>query len=316
MAEEEKQYSLGAEDSPVDKRDWKAEAILSTEVDLPETLDLRDRCNAVRDQSGQGSCVAQSVAAIKEVQEYNEDGFEGHMSPQFIYNQRINQEGQGMYPRNAMDLMRKVGIVPEEDYPYGKIETPEKIDPKLKEAAKNYLITGYASVDTVDGLKLALFKNGPCMFTIPVYNLGRTPWKPSAPGQTITGGHAVTAVGYNKEGFILRNSWGADWADKGYTIFPYSDWGMHGEVWTTIDDLSSKPDPRFTKWYWKLWRYLKDYKRKYGSGFYMAILANIIFAVIGFTTKQYSAFILNGLTLGYLVVTGVIDFIQYKKVHR
>ena len=42
-------------------------------------------------------------------------------------------------------------------------------------------------------------------------------------------------VGYNKEGFIIRNSWGTEWGDNGYTLYKYSDWGHHWELWTTVD---------------------------------------------------------------------------------
>jgi hypothetical protein len=57
-----------------------------------------------------------------------------------------------------------------------------------------------------------------------------------APGKDIEGGHAIDAVGYddsikikngNKGGiettgaFLIRNSWGAGWGDKGYGWLPY-----------------------------------------------------------------------------------------------
>ncbi|CAE7469958.1 unnamed protein product, partial [Symbiodinium pilosum] len=37
------------------------------------------------------------------------------------------------------------------------------------------------------------------------------------------GGHAVCAVGYDdfKQCFIVRNSWGEGWGDKGYFYMPY-----------------------------------------------------------------------------------------------
>lgn len=35
------------------------------------------------------------------------------------------------------------------------------------------------------------------------------------------GGHAVTIVGYNEDGFIIKNSWGSGWGDRGYAIISY-----------------------------------------------------------------------------------------------
>ncbi len=36
------------------------------------------------------------------------------------------------------------------------------------------------------------------------------------------GGHCVTIVGYNKNGFIIKNSWGISWADGGYATVSYN----------------------------------------------------------------------------------------------
>lgn len=38
------------------------------------------------------------------------------------------------------------------------------------------------------------------------------------------GGHAFAIVGYNREGFIVHNSWGTTWGSKGCAILPYEDW--------------------------------------------------------------------------------------------
>ncbi len=35
------------------------------------------------------------------------------------------------------------------------------------------------------------------------------------------GGHAVTIIGYNDKGFIIKNSWGLDWGMKGYAVISY-----------------------------------------------------------------------------------------------
>ena len=62
----------------------------------------------------------------------------------------------------------------------------------------------------------------------------------------------MTIVGYNKEGFIVRNSWGSKWNGNGHVIFPYADWGLHWEVWSSIDAESPKLPPELMdKPWWK-----------------------------------------------------------------
>lgn len=41
------------------------------------------------------------------------------------------------------------------------------------------------------------------------------------PDLKIDGGHAVVIVGYGKDGFLIKNSWGADWGDNGYAWVSY-----------------------------------------------------------------------------------------------
>ena len=45
-----------------------------------------------------------------------------------------------------------------------------------------------------------------------------------APKEKVVGGHAVLAVGYDdaSQRFIIRNSWGPGWGQKGYFTMPYA----------------------------------------------------------------------------------------------
>ncbi|HEY5069769.1 MAG TPA: C1 family peptidase, partial [Candidatus Acidoferrum sp.] len=45
-----------------------------------------------------------------------------------------------------------------------------------------------------------------------------------APLESVVGGHAVLAVGYDDaaQRFIARNSWGAKWGQQGYFTIPYT----------------------------------------------------------------------------------------------
>jgi papain like protease len=46
------------------------------------------------------------------------------------------------------------------------------------------------------------------------------------------GGHAYALVGFNRVGFVVQNSWGLNWANKGFAILPYEEWVRYGtDAW-------------------------------------------------------------------------------------
>lgn len=245
------QIVLLIEPSPNDGRDWVGESLYPVTTKCPKTLDLRPELKDVRNQGSQGSCLAQSAACMKEWQEKKDIEFTGYMSPQFIYNLRENK-GPGMYGRDAMKILSKIGVCNEDDYTYGRIDTREELIANNEVIAKalNHKIKSYARVFTIDATKKALYQNGPCLICFPVYNYGVEMWKQSNKDEKMKGGHAMTIVGYTKTGFIIRNSWGDNWADKGYCYYPFKQWGSHWEVWTTIDNESIKPKRPICKWCW------------------------------------------------------------------
>jgi len=218
--------------SELDFRDFKIESIYDVEISLPKKFDYIDQMRPIRDQGEQGSCSAMSAAAIKEWQEYKDIGFKEYMSPQFVYNLRSTR-GEGMTPRNTMQILNKRGIVPESLYPYG---TTSKIDNNLLKKALNFTIKGYAQVSSVYGAKSAIIADGPLYIGLPVYNADKPKfWLQDNPRQAMLGGHAVVIVGWNEDSFIIRNSWGKNWGYNGFCYYPFKEWGSHWEVWTTID---------------------------------------------------------------------------------
>ena len=57
------------------------------------------------------------------------------------------------------------------------------------------------------------------------------------PNEAAVGGHAVLAVGYNdtQQRFVVRNSWGTGWGQKGYFTMPYAyltDPNLSDDFWT------------------------------------------------------------------------------------
>jgi len=239
---------LGTKKSVDDARDYIAENILSDEIDVPMTLDLSPLLPPVRDQGEQGSCSAQVAACIKEYQERVEIQFRDHMSPQFIYNNRDDLDSEGMSPRETFKIMHKLGSVPEEKYPYGTQGKPVGVE--LQTLARRFRIKSYAQILTIEGVKKILKKNGPAYIAFPVYNYGPDMWNTSTGHKKLLGGHAMAITGYTRKGFKVRNTWSTLWGNEGYTIYKFSDWGKHWEVWSTIDERSSLPEPDYNS-VWK-----------------------------------------------------------------
>lgn len=232
--------------SPYDGRDFIVEAIVNPVQDYPKTLDLRPDLPEVWDQGEDGPCSAYSAAAIKNWQEKIDYGLTEKLSPYFVYDLRSNKPQPGMYPRDTMKILNHYGIPTESVYKTVKRKNNTELPQNVLDAAAKNKIKGYARVSTIDGLKKSLYKNGPAYIAMPVFHGDSNFWKPKF-GEKMVGGHALVVVGYNDVGFILRNSWGPRWADKGHSIYPYSDWGSHWEIWTVIDEKTSEIKPVSSK---------------------------------------------------------------------
>ena len=55
----------------------------------------------------------------------------------------------------------------------------------------------------------------------PKSGLWHIPTQKAAIGE---GGHAFVIIGYNREGFIIQNSWGTGWGSNGRAVLKYEDW--------------------------------------------------------------------------------------------
>lgn len=228
--------------SPYDSRDYIVESINHPDQEYPDELDYRSELPRAWNQGVDGPCSAYSAAAIKTWHELKDVNLTEDLSPYFVYHLRNNYPDSGMYPRDTMNILKKYGIAKSKSFKKSKMKRLEDIPKEVLDEASNYRIKGYARVNTIDGLKKSLYINGPAYIAMPVFHDNHNFWKPGFKGKML-GGHALVVVGYNKEGFILRNSWGDSWADNGHSIYPYSDWGAHWEIWTMVDDVSSEVKP-------------------------------------------------------------------------
>lgn len=207
-------------------------------LNLPSSVDLRSYCPDVYDQGNLGSCTANAISGAIQTTE-NIIGKTPQFSPSrlFIYYNERSIEGtvnsdSGAMIRDGMKSIAKQGVCDEALWPY--IVNKFKAKPNLKcyQDALSKMIHKYENVpQTQTGIMSALAQNKPVIFGTAIYesfetslvaNTGMVPYPSKS--ERLLGGHALCIVGYlsDKQLFIVRNSWGSSWGDKGYCYFPFN----------------------------------------------------------------------------------------------
>lgn len=183
---------------------------------IPEEYSFVNYLPAVEDQGDTNMCVTYSLTAHLDWN-YNVDHAKdnksfNHINKDKMYSIRSNKyEDAGMTFKEALNFLKKTGVP--SDHGLIKIER-------------------YMKINSFLALKQALLLNGPCVAGLFVKDPYITEfWN----GSQNLGGHAVAIVGYNKEGFIIRNSWGTSYGNNGYSILKYKDFNKVIECWTIID---------------------------------------------------------------------------------
>lgn len=235
---------FGAIFSKPDVRDYKMKLVMGG-VDLPEEYECPDMPE-VKNQGSICSCVAHALATIVEWHSRRQGDSPEEMSTAFIYGNRLNSvwTGEGMVTRDAVDVVKKCGTC-EKRYLPKNIETPEAIDYfkknyyELSDKAFKYRFTAYTKVNDIETMKASLVKYGPMA-------IGMDWWRditfsPDMVMQTSqkgdAGGHCMVLYGYNKTGWLVQNSWGKGWGNKGgRLVIPYN--VKIREVYQIIDEYS------------------------------------------------------------------------------
>ena len=183
-------------------------------IELPDKYTYRPYLPQVLDQGDQPICVPCTVSAYLNWRENLKNGEtqDNKISLFDIYKVRANK-GEGMTYKDAFKFLRHNGV-------------------KSKEGVLK--INAYGMIKNIENLRYALVMNGPCCGALPVYNIDSDFWI-KKPGDKLMGYHAISIVGYDEEGFFLRNSWGSGFGDRGYTHIKNNDMDKMLEIWTIID---------------------------------------------------------------------------------
>ena len=203
------------------------------------------------DQGQLGSCTANAISGAHEFEQLQQDAAAAFMpSRLFIYyNERdiehtVSQDSGAMI-RDGIKSVVKQGVCPEADWPYVLARFTQEPSKRCYQEALDHQVVSYRRlVQNLNQMKGCLASGYPFVFGFSVYEsfesaavarTGKVPMPKS--GESMLGGHAVMAVGYNdaNQCFIVRNSWGAKWGAKGYCFMPYAyltDADLASDFWT------------------------------------------------------------------------------------
>jgi C1A family cysteine protease len=218
---------------------------------LPPSVDLRAGCpKKLYDQGQLGSCTANAIACAFEFDLIKQQLVDFMPSRLFIYYNERAMEGtvdtdSGAMIRDGIKSVNKQGVCSEEALPCEIAKFTHKPSADLYTAALRNTALAYQRVPrTLNQLRGCLAHGFPFVFGFTVYESFESPEVAQtgvvplpASGETVLGGHAVLAVGYDdaSQRFLVRNSWGAGWGQGGYFTIPYAyltDRGLASDFWT------------------------------------------------------------------------------------
>lgn len=227
--------------SPETERDWTFRDALQAEIlgavtALPASKDWRTTWWAIGDQGSTGSCVgwgaADSVIRWHMVQAGRLQKNE-RLSVRYVwmasketdqFNVRPTSfiEESGTSLKAALDIARKYGAVLDADLPFRPGALYGGAENVFYATAAQRKISMYFNLGrNLKNWRIWLAKHGPILTRLDV----DATWDNATDTQgklavyepdTTRGGHAVSLVGYTSEHFIVRNSWGTGWGDKGF----------------------------------------------------------------------------------------------------
>jgi len=219
----------------------------TTNKDLPATFDARTQwpncVHNIRDQAQCGSCWAFAASEVLSDRFCIATGGKTDviLSPQDLVSCDDSDYGcDGGYLDHSWNYLKETGIVSEDCFPYssstGRVEACPAAGKCKKGTYKKYRAAGYTQFSSVDEIKTSLVNEGPVETGFNVYadfmNYKSGVYKQTS--SQLMGGHAVKVVGWGvengEEHWIVANSWGPKWGEKGHFRIAFGECGFDDDM--------------------------------------------------------------------------------------
>lgn len=224
------------------------------DTDIKALLPTYSRAGLILNQGQEGACTGFGLACVVNYLRWRKAGMPkklASVSPRMLYNfarrydEYAGEDYEGSSCRGAIKGWFNHGVCLEDDWPYD--------DPKARPAygyaqrAAQQTVGVYLRVElrAITDLQAAIQQVGAVYvsaFTHAGWDDVPEVTKPKGhadlpvigfdgkPSQT--DGHAFALVGFNGNGFVIQNSWGAGWGAGGFAVLTYADWLANGmDAW-------------------------------------------------------------------------------------
>lgn len=200
--------------SPIDSRDYTMQTVGLQSVKLPEEYEPEKR-RPVKYQNWSSCCIAFASCTTMEYCEQKLGLVPNDYSRGMIYLNRNNEDVDvdGMYTRKALKILQKEGTCQYHEYRWAHnthdvlFEIGEGKEEKLEPLAAPYKIKSYFALNSIEEIKQTVYQEGACVCCYPVFHSFENVLTVPEEGEKQHGRHAVTCIGWRKEGFILQDSY-------------------------------------------------------------------------------------------------------------
>jgi C1A family cysteine protease len=219
-----------------DQKDARDHMFHPTAARLPAVVDLRPHCPPVMDQGELGSCTAHGITGALRYELLANGKPDIPLSRLQLYYDERAAEGTvksdaGAEIRDGIKSAEKIGVAHEALWPYAIKKFATKPAAKVYRDALTFRALSYERVPVnATSLRQALASGHPVVIGVTLYDSfesddvarsGMLPM-PKLRREKMIGGHCMLTVGYGQRPgcFTVRNSWAADWGDKGDVYMP------------------------------------------------------------------------------------------------